>query len=233
MQSITESETCNRILLVTATDNEVQPFLDSYQWMRDENTLLFHTRVGSLDVHHLTTGPGIMLTSFRLATLLAHHSFALCINAGFAGSYDRQIKLGEVVQVIQEEVADLGAENDQQFIPLRKMSFFDENWRPFSDGKLKHPNPKLLEGIKNVKGVTVNRVTGSEGTISLNKEHFEAEVESMEGAAFFYATLLNNIEFYQFRAISNRVQKRNPALWDMNAARNALCAFLEQFITNL
>ncbi len=218
-----------KILLVTATDDEIRPFLNAYQWMRHSETLLFQTQIAEHEVHHLTTGPGIMATTFHLATILASHQFDLAINAGFAGSYNRQFKIGQVVNVVQEEIGDIGAENDHQFIPLRDLPFFDENWRPYSNGKLQNPDQEPLPNIPNANGITVNRVTGCEHTIKINKELFEADVESMEGAAFFYATLLNNIDFYQLRAISNKVQKRNPALWDMNAARNALSDFLQEF----
>ena len=37
----------------------------------------------------------------------------------------------------------------------------------------------------------------------------------MEGTAFFYACLLEQIPFLEIRAISNRVEARNRANWDI------------------
>ena len=38
----------------------------------------------------------------------------------------------------------------------------------------------------------------------------------MEGAAFFYVCLKEKVNFFQIRAISNFVEKRNKKNWEIN-----------------
>jgi len=40
----------------------------------------------------------------------------------------------------------------------------------------------------------------------------------MEGAAFMYACLIAGVPFAQVRAVSNRVERRNRAAWDLAGA---------------
>jgi futalosine hydrolase len=44
----------------------------------------------------------------------------------------------------------------------------------------------------------------------------------MEGAAFMYACLIHNVRFAQVRAVSNLVERRDRARWQMVEAIQAL-----------
>jgi futalosine hydrolase len=44
------------------------------------------------------------------------------------------------------------------------------------------------------------------------------QIENMEGAAFFYVSLLRHIPFLCFRSISNVVEPRDKANWKMAEA---------------
>jgi futalosine hydrolase len=48
------------------------------------------------------------------------------------------------------------------------------------------------------------------------------DVESMEGAAFMYASLIAGVPFAQVRAVSNMVERRNRGAWKIDAAITAL-----------
>jgi len=62
---------------------------------------------------------------------------------------------------------------------------------------------------------------------------FNPQVESMEGAAFFYACLLEGITCSQIRTISNKVEKRNKDNWNIPLAVKNLCATGLQIINTL
>jgi futalosine hydrolase len=51
---------------------------------------------------------------------------------------------------------------------------------------------------------------------------FEVQVESMEGAAFLYCCLTAGVRCAQVRAVSNRVERRNRAAWNLPLAIQAL-----------
>jgi futalosine hydrolase len=62
-------------------------------------------------------------------------------------------------------------------------------------------------------------VHGAEASIQKIRDKYpEIQVESMEGAAFFYACLAAGVPFAEIRSISNRVEPRNRDAWDLPLA---------------
>jgi len=80
------------------------------------------------------------------------------------------------------------------------------------------PRNEALANLTAVQGITVNTVHGHERSITEVRERCQPQVESMEGAAFMYACLVNHIPFAEIRAISNVVERRNRAAWRMAEA---------------
>ena len=64
----------------------------------------------------------------------------------------------------------------------------------------------------------MNTVHGEDVSIESVRSRFAPDVESMEGAAFMYACLIAGVPFAQVRAVSNRVERRNRAAWDLAGA---------------
>jgi futalosine hydrolase len=79
-----------------------------------------------------------------------------------------------------------------------------------------------LAALRRVGGITVNTVHGNERTIAAVRERFHPDVESMEGAAFMYASLVAGVPFAQVRAVSNVVERRNRGAWKIEQAIDAL-----------
>ena len=80
-----------------------------------------------------------------------------------------------------------------------------------------------LKGI-GVHGITVNTVHGSDPTIAAIRQRYDPDVESMEGAAFMYASLIAGVPFAQVRSVSNAVERRNRGAWKLDQAIEALGA---------
>ncbi|WP_142601204.1 futalosine hydrolase [Solitalea koreensis] len=203
-----------KLLLVAATKAEIQPFINIHP----------HTDV-------LITGVGMVATTYHLTKHLAKNSYDLVINAGIAGAFDRSIKLGEVIQVISEELPELGAEDGDHFVSLTDLGFMNPNEFPFTNGKL--INNFRTENLKSLAGVTVNTVNGNESSIQKMVERCTPDVESMEGAAFFYVCLQENVKFIQLRSISNHVEKRNRANWDIPLAIKHLNNYLIEYVNKI
>ena len=89
---------------------------------------------------------------------------------------------------------------------------------------LPKPNPLFTKhrNLQEVKAITVNKVHGNELSILKTIDRFNPEIESMEGAAFFYACEQANTSCIQIRAISNFVERRNRANWNIKLAVNTL-----------
>jgi futalosine hydrolase len=69
-----------------------------------------------------------------------------------------------------------------------------------------------------VNGVTVNKISDRKKQSKQLKENFTADIESMEGAAFHFVCLQQNISFLQLRSISNKVGERDKTKWCMTEA---------------
>ncbi|NJB85513.1 futalosine hydrolase [Lewinella marina] len=223
-----------KILLVAATPEEILP---TVTWLREEatatdrNVLTFP----GCSIEILFTGMGPMTTAFALGQILRPPLPQLAIQAGLAGAVDRSLELGTVVQVDRERLMDHGAEDrDGALLSPPDIGF------PFSppfgdDGILRMVGSGPALPFPTVAGGTVSKATGSAASVSRLREQFpEVQVETMEGAAFFYAIRSRGVAGLQLRAISNYVEERNRAAWQIDTAvRNlnkALRKVLQPFL---
>jgi futalosine hydrolase len=178
------------------------------------------------DINILVTGVGSVATAWVLKQWLCNNGKPdLIINAGIAGSYNEELLTGDVVMVESDCFADAGIEDDEDFITLFEAGFTGENEFPFRQGIL-HADPGYFEKFKylfkSVNAITVNTSTGSEATRSRLLKKFNPDIETMEGATFFYICSMENIPFLALRAISNKVEKRNKGNWDITLALDNL-----------
>jgi len=205
-----------RILIVAATLPEVEPLIAALAMHKDEDEAnLFTTRHASIaNCSVLITGAGMVPTAFALARHLPHNVYNLVINLGIAGSFDRNIALGEIIEITEDTFAELGAEDDKNFISIEKLGFGASIFRPTSS--ISHFTKKV--NIKQAKAITVNTVHGNETTIANTVERLNPQLESMEGAAFFYACREAGLPCLQIRAVSNYVEKRNRDNWNIELA---------------
>jgi len=186
------------ILIVAATDAEIEP--------------LVKTLGTKLD--YLVTGVGMTATAFALGSCLTKTRYDLAINLGIAGSFDRQVGLGSVWEVSEDTFAELGAENDTEFIPLPSLGLGQVTFNPSVHLRDLPGNFQLPEA----RAITVNTAHGNQDSIKKIQDRFDARLESMEGAAFFYACQKMNVPCLQIRGVSNYVEKRNPPLWKIQSA---------------
>jgi futalosine hydrolase len=79
-----------------------------------------------------------------------------------------------------------------------------------------------LQKLKQVRAITVNKVHGNDDSIMKTSLLLSPQIESMEGAAFFYVCMKMNIPCIQIRAISNYVERRNRENWNIPLALESL-----------
>ena len=205
-----------KILLVAATTHEIKPYL------KDEQ----------IDI--LICGVGAPFTIYHLTKKLLETKYDMVIQAGIAGTFSNKIKIGEVVLVEQDTFADIGVEENKKFKSSFKLGFDDENKFPFSNGMLRNTNEMMEKlHLKKVTGITINKITDDKKQIKKLKNTFNAEVESMEGAAFHYVCISEKATFIQLRSISNRVGERDKKKWKMKEAIENLNKQVEIIITYL
>ena len=77
---------------------------------------------------------------------------------------------------------------------------------------------EFKEGI----GITVQTVTGDPAKVKALTDKYKPHIESMEGAAVYYAALMENVPVFELRTVSNAVGERDKAKWDIPAALSTL-----------
>jgi futalosine hydrolase len=215
-----------RILVVAATDVEIAPLVARLHFTSENGVARIkqYSHAGhAVDV--LTTGVGMVATAAWCSRAFAQTSYGLALNAGVCGSFDRALEPGASVHVVSDRIADLGAEDGGAFLTVQELHLLGENDFPFTGGQLLNASPpanETLGALPSVSGVTVNTVHGADGSIAAIVKRFNPQVESMEGAAFMYACLVQGLPFIQLRAVSNFVERRNRAGWRMSEAIDTL-----------
>lgn len=183
----------------------------------------------------LHTGIGMVNTALQLGRHLESLRPLLAVQFGIAGAFPGGPALKEVVEVVEDCYAELGADSPEGFLPLAELGFpaFERDGQAYYNA-LHQPQP-AIPGLRACKAVTVNRVSGEANRIAELQQIWNPEVETMEGAAFFQACLMAGIPFRAFRAISNLVEPRNRAAWlvleAVQAAQTHMMGFLSALAT--
>jgi futalosine hydrolase len=64
--------------------------------------------------HHLIAGVGMVSTAIAVAKELSSNQYDLVVNVGIAGSFNRSLEVGSVVEVNEDYLSELGAQDRQQ-----------------------------------------------------------------------------------------------------------------------
>jgi futalosine hydrolase len=182
-------------------------------------------RFGEHEVDLMTTGVGMIATAAWCSRAFAAEHYDLALNFGVCGSFDPSLAAPAVVHVTADRIAELGAEDGDDFLTIHELQLLGENEFPFEGGLLVNSSPPPLQpltALPHVTGITVNTVHGNERSIAAARARYAPDVESMEGAAFMYASLIAGVPFAQVRAVSNAVERRNRGAWKIEAAIRAL-----------
>ena len=198
-----------KVLIVAATSAEIEVSIPMLQQMQ---------------IDYLITGVGMTATAYALGKRLQQQNYDLILNVGIAGTLDYSIPIGSIVLITTDILSELGAQEPQKFITIEEMGFGQSIFTPELPKNLKCDIPTHT-------AITVNTVHGTDSAIVAIKTLFPtAAVESMEGAAVFYAAIQENIACLQVRTISNRVEKRDKSKWDIPLAIKNLNIWLQEFL---
>ena len=224
-----------RILFVAATEAEVGGLKSEIRNQRSEvRNQKSALELSKSEIEHskseiLITGVGMVATAFALGRHLAMNKYDLIVNLGIAGSFDTNIALGDVLEIAADTFAELGAEDDNEFLSIEKLGFGKSTY---------YPNTKISNlynlfntfNLKTVNAITVNSVHGNEASIKKVMDRLNPQLESMEGAAFFCACKEVNAPCLQIRAVSNYVERRNRDNWNIGLAIKNLNNFAVEFL---
>ncbi len=219
-----------KILITAATSFELSKLI-SHLNSEGRKISFFEYELNDHRIFPLITGVGAMHTAFALARFTGMREIDCAINAGVAGSYQTNFELGQVVEVLEDRFADLGVEHaDGQFEDIFELALENPNKFPFSNGWINNITKHFDNDLVKVRSLTINKVSGSTASIKAITEKYNADIETMEGAAFFYACKVMDVDCLQLRAISNYVEPRNRNNWKLELALDNLNDTLIQFL---
>lgn len=156
-------------------------------------------------------GVGMAECAAATAKIIVDRQPSLVILAGIAGTYSHNIEVGETVIVESETIADLGRLTAGVLTPLYQKTYVSKI------------TPK---GFKHAKSNTTNAAA------AIIAEPMEADIENMEGAAFFAVCERFGIPAMEVRTISNRVGEKIGGK-NMEIAINRLALDLETILASL
>jgi len=218
------------LTIVAATLFEIEPtrqFLANNFHSKDPLNFI----KGDNTVQILVTGVGMTATAFALGQYLASVKTNLLINAGIAGSFSKKHKIGDVLLIEKDRFGDLGIEEaNGNFVDAFELEMPAPNTPPYQDGWLINPAAAEQHFLPTATAITVQKVHGTTATIAKIQNKYPAELESMEGAAVHYASLMTGTPFFQIRSISNYVEPRNKENWDIGKAIASLNEVLKGMI---
>lgn len=200
------------IAIVAATKQELQPLK---KLIKKQNN-----KINNIEFSFFYTGVGSMISCFFLTQLLAKRQFDYVFQVGIGGSFSKIFNLGDAVIISKEFLADLGVKENNLWTDVFDLGFAKANAKPFSNKALINKYCKKINRTKTLTavGITVNTITTNSSIKNLYIKKYNAQVESMEGAALHYVCNNLNIPYIQIRGISNMVGERNKQKWQIKKA---------------
>ena len=197
-------------LVVTATDFEMKPVIDS----------LASTGITEC----LVVGVGPVETVLRLSVYLYENRGKIdgVVNAGVAGAYvGAGVDLLDICLADREVFGDIGICSGDEITQLdtKKMSVQTE----FSlDNDLTAKAVKILSenktGFSKGSFVTVNCTSGTRKRGDYLRRKYQAICENMEGAAVARVCREYQLPCVELRCVSNMVEDRDPGKWKLEEA---------------
>lgn len=213
------------LLVTAATPIELKPLVGNAPNLTVGQVASFELENGiAIDV--LVTGVGAAPAAANVALAIMKKPYTLVLNIGIAGAFSESLKIGDVVLVATDCFADYGIDNNGQFVWLYRSGLVSDNELPFSAGKLSSHGLETIAGIEHlnkVKGITVSTTSGSNNLIEKWQKLFAPDIETMEVAAIMYVCHMAKIPLVCLRGISNRVETRNVANWDIPNSTANVC----------
>jgi futalosine hydrolase len=209
-----------KILIVSATYKEIKPIIEKFVLIKKSDAFFSRYSISGKEIDVLITGIGMTSTAYHTGKIVACNNYNFAFNLGIAGSFNKTIKIGDVVNVHHDVISELGGEDGNSFRKIDKMRIdkgdLDKTiWNIKNSLEICNP---VLRKLPKVKGITVNTVHGNSNYIKNVVQLFNPDVETMEGAAFLHICNAEQIKCAQIRSISNYVEERNYENWYIDLA---------------
>lgn len=225
-----------KVLILAATHLEVKSLQEQLNLVMSYDDRLSRYSHQNITIDVLLSGIGMVAKAYHMGRQLQREKYDLALNIGIAGSFRKEIPLGLVVNVVQDQFIEMGAEDGEGFLAIADMGFDEFNIYPWSKGILINNTDFAQFGVdelKKVIGITSNTIHGQKESISKIIATFSPDIETMGGAAFLYACMSEKIPCAQIRSISNYVEVRDRTGWKVELAVEQLMKKVIDIIEHL
>ena len=201
--------------------------------------------IGNVRVIVCAGGVGKINAAAATAVMIDRYHPQLVINTGCAGAYSSSgLSLGNLVVASEEVLADEGVAVAEGWKDLRFMSLPSivqgglncYNVLPLS----RHASEKAMQladyyGVFLMRGrsATVSTCSGTRQYAAELGQRWNALIENMEGAAVAQVCLRCGVDCLEIRGISNLVEERDMARWDIPRAVEAAQRFVLKYIEEM
>lgn len=216
-----------RILVTAAEQQELDCAIRAYEAIRGtlENRVGMEFRLTGIGA----TNACYCVTREIIRGEMEKAPFDLVVNIGIAGSYClEKFPIGSAAVISKEIFGDLGFAGKEGFEDLFRYGILEKDTFPYTDGALARqllPFGNIeaaLDKYGTATGVTVQCVTGDKSKAEELVRLYSPHIESMEGAAVYYASLMEGVPVFELRTVSNAVGERDTKKWDTPAALSTL-----------
>lgn len=169
-------------------------------------------------------------TAFKMGKALQKERYHLVLFAGLANSLNDRMKVGAILNVINDIPSGIGRESETGFEHAYHLNWLDSKKPPHHRGgfiNMTNAYFNVFLPFMKTAAITTNVTGGNKATLASKVKLFPIHIESSNGLGFQYACLHEGFPFYQLRAIEENLLDsiRNTAL-----ARENLNKALQQII---
>jgi futalosine hydrolase len=217
-----------RNILITAATTMELDFLLS-QSIQKKGLAVIPTKSANFTL--VVSGIGSALTAFSLSKVLQQKKFDSAYQLGIAGSFKDDLLVGSLVKITSDIFADLCLSDNGK--PIHEADFSDFRTYPFTNGRL-IPDLSIFKKVDlpETTAISVNSVTIMDDKRKLWIQKYDPGIETMEGAAFYYACMKENVSCIQIRAVSNFVGQKNTKIWNIPLAVQNLSEYILEHLMN-
>lgn len=213
-----------KILVLSSTLGEIGPVMEFAKAEAVRQGELYTAHVGNCQVDFLITGVGLTAAAASIAAHLVNEDYVVMIQVGIAGSLTEELSIGDVTMVSSDLIADEGVLRDGKWNTLADLGLASKEEKNegivchFVKDRLDSGMGHHLRAYKLVKAVSVNTISSSRERAHELAERFGAQIETMEGAAFFHiASKRKDCQYMNIRGISNYAGDP-PSMWNIPLA---------------
>jgi futalosine hydrolase len=121
-----------RLLIVSATSLEIKPLLSVLGKGRVLQNHVTRYRFKHFQVDVLITGVGMVPTAVFTTIVLGKYKYDAVINAGICGSFNRNIPIGNLLNITTDYLPETGAEDGEHFLSIIDLKLLDQDEFPFT-----------------------------------------------------------------------------------------------------